>query len=900
MPEMNQSFSILRTKLHRPPLPADFVPRPELHDYLHRYLNRPLTIISAPPGYGKSTLISSWLESCEHPGAWVSLDKDDSDLVKFLSYILEAIKTIIPEFGNNTSALLNASELAPRSILGASLSNDLAKLDEKVILVLDDYHHVHNSEIHELVAELLRHPPNKIHLILITRRDPHLPLTSIRARNQMTEIRARDLSFSVQETMTLFSKILEKEVDKSTASLLLEKTEGWVTALRLAALSLRQQDNLEKFIDRVKSGNRYTMDYLMSEILSQLEPQIKNFLIKTSILDKLAGPICDYVVKLNEPVCDGQAYLEWLQKVNLFIIPLDEKKEWYRYHHLFKELLKRELKKAYKEKEISTLHARAGRWFSKNDFYEESIYHFIKAGDMASAIQRFKTGRRHLMNNVQWQKLEHVLNLLPEIETENDPELLLSKCWVLIYQGKAFEAFDMISSVEQLLQNGSIENGNAQNLLGELQVLKAWKEYNLDYNFEQAFEDSESAIKNLFPENLYPQGIAWIFWGGSLQALGRYEDALTGIYNKLAGSTDSLLSSSLLLILNYIYWLEGDLSNLKKSAEHQGRIGQNQENLEGITNSQYFLGIVYYHQDKLDLAIEILEQAYANRFHTIGVHNINISCALALSYQETGKTEKALDVLDQISEFALTKGNPYFTLIRKALQAEIDWLQGNEADAVRWAEKTSTVPLVPFTNFLIVHIVLLKILIHQNSLESHRRAAVLLEELESYLVGSHNQRFLIEIYALKALFHWLQGHQEQAIASLEESILIAEPGGFLRPFLDMGPQMAVLLQELVKNNIMVGYAGKLLTAFREKSVQQTSDLVKTDFAGLVDKISKREIEILSLLAKRMSNKEISEELYISYETVKRHTKNIYQKLNVSTRQEAVDKATALGVLRSSQ
>jgi len=896
MRENITNSQIPRTKLHRPPVPSDFVQRQKLNKYLNQNLNQPLTIISAPAGYGKSTLISSWLESCEYPSAWVSLDEGDDDPKMFLSYFIAAVQNIYPEFGKNTQALINAVELPPLSVLRLSLTNELELLDDYFILVLDDYHKIHDPNIHKFLSELLRHPSKSIHLAICSRRDPPLPLATLRARDQMREVRTTELCFSVEETKSLLGNILGSEIDTNTATILLEKTEGWVAALRLVAISKRHKGNLSKFIDNLRSSSIYTMDYLMEEILTQLEPEIKDFLIKTSILHKLSGPLCDYVAKLDEPVCNGQAYLEWFQKVNLFTIPLDEQKYWFRYHHLFKELLERELKKTFGKEIIDDLNKRAGQWLGNNGFAKESITHFLKATDIGSAIGVFKANRRELMNRVEWQQLEHLLKLFPDEKIKKDAELLLSKSWALIYQGKAFEAFELLPSISLLLERVSTHESNAKNLYGELQVIKAWESYNIQHDFNATFHQSKSALKNLYSNNFYPRGIALIFWVGALQALGKYDDAIKVIYEKIGVTSNHILKSSLLLSLNYIYWLEADLSNLKRSAEQMDKIGQTEMNLEASVNSYYFSGIAYYHQNKLHRAIEMLEKAFENRFHTIGIHNIHISCALALAYQGSGKTEKVAAVVNKISEFATSKGNPYFNEIRRALEAEINWRRGNEAEAIRWADQVQNLPLVPFTNFFIIRITLLKILIKEGSEKSWNRASTLLDELEIYLKRCNNRRFLIEIYALKALLLYQTGNKDQAITTLQNSLQIAESVGIIRPYLDMGSQMFSLLKVSVKNNIMVGFAGKLLTAFREEGALQTIRPTQIEIGEFTETISKRELEILTHLGQRMSNKEIAEKLFISPETVKRHTITIYNKLNVHSRQEAVERAAALGLL----
>jgi LuxR family maltose regulon positive regulatory protein len=795
-------------------------------------------------------------------------------------------------------------ELPPLPVLAGNLINELEAIEQPFILVLDDYHLIKEHTIHELLGELLRHPPRFMHLVLICRHDPPLPFSTLRARGLVNELRAINLRFSRRETGDFLQKILGQPVDDNTAAILHEKTEGWPVSLRLSGLSLRHHPDKEKMVREFEGNSGFVFEYLISDVFSVLPPAIQTFLTKTSILDRMCGPLCDKITGLDEPECNGQAYLEWLQKNNLFVIPLDDRRQWFRYHHLFKDFIHKELEHKFSPEEINALHKQAGEWLGEHGETDTSIEHFIKANDIESAIQFLKDKRQGLLNQAQWQTLEKLIKLFPAGILEKDPSLLLTKTWVMIYQGKAFEAFELLPTIKSLLGKKTGDDSYHKNLYGELQVINAWKSYNIHYDFDLTSQQSNSALKNLHRDNLYPQGIAWIFRAAALQAMGKYNKALSGIYERLEETSDNVLNSSLLLILNYIYWLEADLSNLKGSAEHLERIGLKQGHLETITNSHFFSGIAYYSQNELDRAVEILEHAFENRFYTIGIHHINISCALAFVYQETGRAEQALDIMNAISEFAMNKGNPYFILLRKAAEADVNWRQGNEAQAVHWAEKIEDMPLVPFSNFFSPQLPLLKILIYHRSGESRKRAAALLDELEAFLKRGHNRRFLIDIYALKAMLEYDLGNSGQAFTTLRESLQIAEPGGFIRPFLDLGPKMATLLNDFAKQSAAVGYAGKLLTAFRDDKLRRAPAVSeshslpksKSDTFSPEELLTNRELDILTLLAQRMSNKEIAEKLFISPETVKRHTINIFQKLNVHSRREAVAKAESLGII----
>ncbi len=425
---------ILNTKLHRPPVDRNHVYRPHLFARLDQHRDRPLTLVSAPAGYGKSVLISSWLEACEDPGAWLSLNESDSDLRTFMSYFIAALETLFPEVCPKTQNLLNAVELPPVQYLGTSLLNELDRIKQPYILVLDDYYLVKDIAVHNLIAQILKHPPQFIHLVIVGRIDPPLPISSLRAQSQLTEIRAEDLCFSVAETERLLKQLLGIRIDKSTVVALVKKTEGWVTGLRLAALSMRQQPVIDPELLEPHVDAQYVMDYLFTEVFSQQPPDISRYLLGTAVLDRFCGPLCEAVCAPGaEPyTCEigGWEFIEWLKKENIFVIPLDPEKRWVRYHHLFRKLLFNQLKRRYNAEDICTLHSQASAWFADNGLIEDALRHALAAGDIPAAIKLVSQNGYQLMNDQQWQRLERFLHMLPREHVEGDAALLVLESWL--------------------------------------------------------------------------------------------------------------------------------------------------------------------------------------------------------------------------------------------------------------------------------------------------------------------------------------------------------------------------------------------------------------------------------------------------------------------------------------
>ncbi|MDX2439919.1 MAG: AAA family ATPase, partial [Desulfobacterales bacterium] len=426
---------LLLTKLHKPSIPKHYLHRQRLRDKINQHRQGPFTLVSAPAGYGKSTLISSWLESCEVPSAWVSLDREDNDLNVFLSYLLAAVQGLFPDASCETRAMLKAAESPSVTLLARNLINELDSINESFIIVLDDYHVIKDKDLHYLLAELLKYPPKPLHLVVVSRRDPFLPLNKIRAKDQMMEIRANDLRFSNEESSAFLEKFLGVSLDKKTVAVVEKKTEGWITGLRLAVLTLRNQSDRDLFLKNLPEDNRYALDYILSEVLSKYSPVMQEYLLSMSILNRFSASLCEAVYThyntSNTEKMTGQEYIARLEQDNLFVIPLDDEQVWFRYHHLFQTLLQRLLKLRFKQDGINALHKRASEWFAENGLIEEALHHALDGGDTAFAVQLVAQNRHDLLNQEQWTRLRRWLNLLPHDCIEENPELLITQAWFL-------------------------------------------------------------------------------------------------------------------------------------------------------------------------------------------------------------------------------------------------------------------------------------------------------------------------------------------------------------------------------------------------------------------------------------------------------------------------------------
>ncbi|MFN2234663.1 MAG: hypothetical protein ACK2U1_10560, partial [Anaerolineales bacterium] len=445
MPDIDTLPFLIQTKLNRPSLPADMVYRARLTEWLKRHQRRPLTLVSAPAGYGKSTLISCWLSTVDCPTAWVSLDLYDNQLGHFLSYLLAAIQTIYPNALRETQTFLTVTPQPSTADLARTLTHELSQIEEPFILVLDDYHLIESQAVHDLLNEVLAYPPSSFHLVLSTRMDPPLPLIHMRAKNQITEIRIQDLRFTQEETQKLLNEMLGTAIDPKEVSQMNAQAEGWVTGLRLAALASSHRIGVSAVPGEFSARNRYVSEYLFNEILERQSDTLSNCMLKTSILNRFCADLCEAIcISETQPAPNrssladfsGVGFLEWLQNANLFIIPLDDQREWFRYHHLFQDFLQQQLAQRFAPDEVVEFHAAAGRWYAQNGWIEEALNHFLKANDTSDAIELIANHRYKLMNEARWQVLDNWSQLFPDEVTQSSPELWMLKTWLGYHQGR--------------------------------------------------------------------------------------------------------------------------------------------------------------------------------------------------------------------------------------------------------------------------------------------------------------------------------------------------------------------------------------------------------------------------------------------------------------------------------
>ncbi len=905
---------IIRTKLHRPPVARDHLRRQHLMDRLNQRQHRPLALVSAPAGYGKSTLVSSWLEASDVPSAWVSLDEDDNDLGLFLSYFVSAIQRIFPTACGATLPMLNGAHLPPVSVLARSLINELDEIEKAFILVIDDYHLIRDKSVHGLVTKLLEHPSAFMHLVLIGRRDPPLPLTALRAKGQMVEIRTQDLRFSLDETVTFLQQMTGAPIDTAAAAMLEEKTEGWVTGLRLAALSLNHRKDIKGILTGLPVENRYVMDYVVTEILSHHPPAVQEYLLKISVLNRFCAPLCDAVshsdAESGGSGLDGREFLELLENANLFVIPLDDGQEWFRYHHLFQALLKRQLKERLKAEDIDRLHKLASTWFAENGYIEEALSHAHQIGDKEAAARLVKHHRHDMMNRQQWYQLNRWLQRFPPDFIQEHPDLLLARAWVVQRQARYSELFDIVNVLEQTVSISNKRSIDDSILWGEVQALKSFQYYATGRG-DLSETAAREALNRLPAHYLSARGMALRILSVALQMQGDPGQAGRVVLEALQqeAASISVYKTELLAGLCYTSWIAADLNNLKQTAGQLLRHGQKHDLPESIVVGRFFNGILHYQRNDLDLAEGFLAPVVGDPgdgelvIPTV-VTYCQSSFALSLTYQAMGRAKKASRIIESVIGYMLETGNTDLLELCQVFQADLALRQGHVAEADLWARHTPPIPLAPAYRFYTPQITLPRVLLAERTSKSLSEAGRLLSQMYDYYASIHSTRVLIDVLVLQALLHVAQDDESQALEKLMAALALAEPGGFIRPFLDQGPEMADLFGRLVKKNPSLRYAEIILEAlgggktefFSRRADDRNKPGASLPDKPLIEPLTNREIEVLRMLAKGVRNNDIAGSLFISPETVKRHLSTIYRKLDVKNRHQAVISAKSIGIL----
>ena len=890
------SNQFLLTKCHIPPGHSNDVPRPRLLAQLQASVaaERKLSLISAPAGYGKSTLVTGWLQMADLPVAWLTLDEHDNEFGRFLAYLHLTLQQLWPEVGHHLQTVLDEPQLPPLEEITTSLLADFAALAEQLagagngrfLLILDDYHKIHQPPIHELLQQLLDHLPSTCHLVLISREDPPLALPRLRVRGQITELRAQDLRFTVAEASQFFNQVMGLNLAPDWIAALEARTEGWIASLQLVALSLqgRSQAQTEAFIRDFGGSHRYVFDYLAEEVLVQQPPEMQTFLWQTAVLDRFHAPLCQAVTGRH----DSQALLYQLEQANLFLIPLDEVRHWFRYHHLFADYLRSDLAPA----ERTRLLTLAASWCEANGLLFEAVHYALASGDqnLAADVVERSIQRTDAWSGGELATLVSWIDALPGKILRLRPRLSLHASRALFLCGRLTLSEQFLNQAEQALrQNPTAED--APRLLALTAVYRAATAA-LRGELPQAIELAQQAQADL-PET-------------DLHARARAADALGLAYN-IAGDLKQMeqayLQASDLAQLAGVDYL---VINARCEAA-QAQIGQGQLDLAGQTCQQLFelvtgtlipplglawiiLGQIAYEQNDLATTEQHLQKGMALAKQGGLTDDLRSGYLLQARLQRAnGDLPGAAAAVEQAIAIMQTFRVPRLSQVAAACQAHMWLLQGDGTQALTWAKtfmrERSTETAV--TNQDFETLTAIRVFLAHDELTF---AWQLLKPLRQQVAEAGRVRSHIEAVILQALLHQAAAEQEFAVAALAQAVQLAAPCGFLRLFVDEGPSLARLLP-LVRQTAPA-FVQQLLAALPHERMETA---VPPNFPQL-EALSEQEGNVLHLVCAGLSNQQIANELVISVGTAKWHVHNILQKLDVSSRTQAAVRARELGLV----
>lgn len=898
---------VLATKLYLPPPRPKMVDRSRLAERLDKGLPGKLTLISAPAGFGKSTLVSKWVADMERPVAWLSLDEGDHDPNRFMVYLVAALQTIAPEVGKSVLDRLQSPQPPPVESVLTALLNDIAAIPGEFVLVLDDYHAVDSKPVDEALAFLLEYLPPQMHLIIATREDPNLPLARLRARGQLSELRAADLRFTPSEAAGFLNRVMGLDLQEEDIAALESRTEGWIAGLQLAALSIQGRPDAGGFIRAFTGSHRFILDYLAEEVLQRQPAKVRSFLLQTALLNRLCGALCNAVTGRE----DGKEMLEALERGNLFIVPLDDQRHWFRYHHLFADVL---LARSTEERpaQLSDLHRRASRWFEGEGLWGEAVHHAMAAKN---------EGRVADLSELAWPEMDGSFESptwlgwvkdLPEEIIRARPVLSVAYAWALLSSGELEAGAVRLQNAERWLDASPerrtgmivVDEEQFRFLLPSIATARAYLAQSVE-DISRTVSYARQALDLLPEEDHLRRGPAASLLGLSYWAEGKLEAA----HQTLSEAMDNFRrAGNLHFAISGTYGLadiriaQGRLGaavdTYQRSLQQVTAYG---EPLRGTADLYLGLGDLFRERGDLDKADQYLQRSEKlGEAAALQDWRHRWCSARSRLMEARGDLDVALDLLNEAENHYYRTPVPDVRPI-PALRARIWIRQGRLTEVTAWVREKN-ISAVDELHYLreFEHITLARFLIARYKKAEKDRdiqdAAGLLARLLKAAEKAGRIGSVIEILLLQALAIQSQGESSSAIPPLKRSLELAQPEGYVRVFADEGAGLAPLLTEAAVRGVVPAYTKILLSAISPESEEKSLTPITASDQPLIEPLSQRELEVLRLIADGLSNREIGERLFLALSTVKGHNQNIFGKLGVQRRTEAVARARKLRLL----
>jgi len=908
---ITSELPLLETKLYHPKWSADLISRPRLIDRIQP--NHKLTLVSAPAGFGKTTLLAEWVAAVPtRPVAWVSLDQSDNDPAVFWTYLITALRNIQPAVGERSLSLLQSPQSPSIESVLMTLLNELTTVEADFALILDDYHVIETRAIHEGIGFLLSHLPPQVHLIIASRADPPLSLARLRSHLELTELKARDLRFTPDEAAAFLNQRMGLAISAGEVSALEQLTEGWIAGLQLATLSLQGREDIPDFVAAFSGGDRYIVDYLMEEILQRQPERVRRFLLQTAILERLSSALCDAVTGQN----DSQAMLETLERSNLFIIPLDNKRQWYRYHHLFADVLLAHARSERPE-HLPSLHGRASDWYGQHDLLSEAIRHAIAAQNFERAADLIEPMWPALRSRQQEATVLSWMRVLPEPLIRARPILSVAYALVLLNAGQLEGIETRLQDAERRLaqldqaapdsleaQRLATNEAQYQSLPASIANTRAFRAQAMG-DFASTIAYAQRAMTLLPTEEGYERGTTAAFLGLAYWSSGDVAAAYStfaeglSLFQKLGGTQIVVAATAVLANMGMA---QGWLRATAKTCEQALQLAAQQRGpmLQGTAELHLMLSEIRYEQGDLEAASQLLRTGESLR-EQISIPGANFLWWLVKAQLTAaqGDLDQAFDQLQSAAQLYRRSPVPN---VRPVEALKVRWWlqQGRLAEALGWVRDCGLLADDP-PDYLreYEHLTLARVAIAQyqrdGTDEVIHPVIDLLTRLLAAAEAQERTGSIIKILVVLALAEEARGEVSAAITSLGQALVLAEPEGYVRIFADCGTPMKRLLQEAGRRG-PPSYTQRLLTVLDTWGQPQNHSPKVPAPSPLIEPLSQRELQVLRLLNTELSGPEIARELVVALSTVRTHTKRIYSKLNVTNRRAAVKRAAELNLI----
>jgi LuxR family transcriptional regulator, maltose regulon positive regulatory protein len=878
------TLPILATKLYSPPLREDRISRPRLLKLLQAGISRKLTLVSAPAGFGKTTLISDWLNQQDTPFIWYQLDETDSDPIRFVTHLLAGIRQHLPNFGMGIEGFFQGQAMPPTQSVFTELINAFSLSHQSLIVVLDDYHRIESDYLDEGIEFLLEHQPSGLHLVMMTREDPNLSLARLRGRGMMTEIRASHLRFTSNEIEAFLKQTMHLSLDKPLIKQLDVRTEGWIAGLQLASLSLVGREDISTVINNFRGDDRYVVDYLMTEVLHQQDQATQDFLLKTSVLETLSAPICNHLTARD----DSNLMLEKIDTANLFLVPLDNRRQTYRYHHLFADLLRHQLKIQYGDDTAHQLHIQASNWYHEQDDALSAIHHATQIEDHDRLADLLAYYRLMFLETGEWFIMGRLMRLLPAEIVASRLDLAMARAWEILSSTQMSKLAEYLEDIVPRLNDPQLIV-ESEILLGYVML---WRNQP-----DKAIEHSQRTLENLGEANDFLQSFALNNLGFAYRAANQLTEALEvfqEVDHRFNEKQDIVHLRMTIVAIANIHEMRGDLIQAKQAYHNALERYTSRGYSQRMMGLLYLgLGNIYYEWNDLDLAEQHLKQSFAGWSPTeLAKEVMNGHIHLTFVYQAQGKPQEASQEMQSALDMARGFSDEAFHTYLNAYQARLDLMQGQWTAVGAWASSLSldieNPQINDFTEY--AYLTLVRWWLKDNTVDTLKQIPSILQPMLELADETGRDALKAEALLLNAMLAQTSGDSSLAVETLIQSLQVGHQ--FRRLYINEGDAIQSLLKTMVTRDTLptalIQHAENLLTAIPSAKTANPS--------SLIEPLTEREQDVLKKLASGQSNRQIAEALFVSVGTVKTHARHIYEKLSVNNRTHAVVRARELGIL----